>query len=83
MVSKIKLGKWGNSIGLRIPKDIAEALAFAEETEVKLIQSGDRLIIEPIKPQKKYSLDQLLENMSEENVHNEIEWGKSKGQEWW
>ncbi|MDJ0726487.1 MAG: AbrB/MazE/SpoVT family DNA-binding domain-containing protein [Prochloraceae cyanobacterium] len=83
MVSKIKLGKWGNSIGLRIPKDIAEALALAEETEVKLIQSGDRLIIEPIKPQKKYSLDQLLENMSEENVHNEIEWGKSKGQEWW
>ncbi len=83
MVAKIKLGKWGNSIGLRIPKDIAEALSLAEETEVKLIQSGDRLIIEPIKQQKKYSLDGLLQNMTKDNLHNEIEWGNSQGQEWW
>lgn len=83
MSSKIKLGKWGNSLGIRIPKDIAEALSLAEETEVKLIREGQRLIIEPIKPQKKYSLDELLKDMKEENVHSEIEWGKPEGQEWW
>ena len=83
MSSKIKLGKWGNSLGIRIPKDIAEALSLAEETEVKLIPSGNRLIIEPIKPQKKYSLNELLQDMKPENVHDEIEWGKPEGQEWW
>ncbi len=83
MSSKIKLGKWGNSLGVRIPKDIAEALSLAEETEVKLIHEGERLIIEPIKLPKKYSLNELLKDMKEENVHDEIEWGKPEGQEWW
>ncbi len=83
MYSKIKLGKWGNSLGVRIPKDIAEALSLAEETEVKLIAKGDRLIIEPVKPRKKYTLEELLGQMKPENVHREIEWGESVGQEWW
>ncbi|MDJ0719008.1 MAG: AbrB/MazE/SpoVT family DNA-binding domain-containing protein [Prochloraceae cyanobacterium] len=83
MYSKIKIGKWGNSLGVRIPKDIAEALSLAEETEVKLIPEGDRLIIEPVKRRKKYTLEKLLEGMTEENVHGEIDWGKPQGQEWW
>ena len=48
-----------------------------------MIREGARLIIEPIKPQKKYSLDELLKDMKKENVHDEIEWGKPEGQEWW
>ena len=82
MSSKVKLGKWGNSLGVRIPKDIARALSFTEETEVKLITSGSRLIVEPIQRQKKYTIEELLQDTKPENVHQEIEWGKSVGQEW-
>lgn len=83
MSSKVKLGKWGNSLGVRIPKNIARALSFTEETEVKLITSGSRLIVEPIQRQKKYTIEELLQDTKPENVHQEIEWGKSVGQEWW
>jgi antitoxin MazE len=39
----VKVAKWGNSLAVRIPKDVAEALGLSEGSEVKLVALKDEL----------------------------------------
>ncbi len=39
----MKVAKWGNSLAVRIPKDVAEALGLVEGSEVKLVALKDEL----------------------------------------
>ena len=76
------IGKWGNSLGLRIPSSIAEQIHLHEGDEVALSVEGSRLIVTPVK-RRKYMLSELLDGMSEDNLHSEIDWGKPMGREIW
>lgn len=71
--------KWGNSLGIRIPKTVSDELMLREDSEVYLYVENDRLIIEP----KRKSLQALVGDITEDNVHSEIEFGKSEGGEAW
>ena len=60
---EVKLRKWGNSIGLRIPSKIAQSWGIDENSVVELTKAGDQLIIS-----KKHSvptLDEMLASISE------------------
>ncbi|MFS0725207.1 AbrB/MazE/SpoVT family DNA-binding domain-containing protein [Paenibacillus sp. 1P07SE] len=71
--------KWGNSLGLRIPSQIAEKLAISQGSEVDLIVSDDHtLIVRPHK--KKPTLEELLAQCKPENRHEEVDFGV-EGQE--
>lgn len=74
--------KWGNSLALRIPKNIASENNLSRGSTVNIYQEGGRLIIEPVK-KNKYSLDKLLAQVSEENKHSEIDTGEPAGEEIW
>lgn len=76
------IGKWGNSLGLRIPGWAAAQIDLSEGDEVTLAVEGDRLVITPVRS-KKYTLFELLDGMSEENLHSEIDWGEPMGREIW
>jgi antitoxin MazE len=41
------VAKWGNSLGLRLPKPIVEQLDVKEGTELDLIVENGRLVIQP------------------------------------
>lgn len=43
----------GNSLGIIIEKPILDLLGIAKETQLEMITDGKRLIIEPIKEEKK------------------------------
>ncbi len=60
-----RISKWGNSLALRLPKAIAEALNVSEGKTVELRVEEDRLIITPASPV--YTLDELLSGITEEN----------------
>ncbi|HKP54340.1 MAG TPA: AbrB/MazE/SpoVT family DNA-binding domain-containing protein [Chloroflexia bacterium] len=77
-----RIGKWGNSLSVRIPKGIAEELHLQEDSEVEVSVEEARLIIAPV-ARPVYSLDQLLSGVTSENLHNEMEWGPSAGKEVW
>ena len=77
----VKVAKWGNSLGIRIPKQIADDVQLTEGDEIEITAAGSQIVIKPLKP--KYTLDWLLEGMSEENLHDEVDWGKPVGKEKW
>jgi len=76
-----KVQKWGNSLGLRIPKSFAEEAAVREGSPVDISVQNGRLIICPVQP--KYELSELLAEVSEENLHGEVETGVPQGRESW
>lgn len=80
MQARIK--KWGNSLALRIPKSFALNANLKQNELVDLSIDKENIIITPI-GQKEYSLDELLENVSESNLHGEFDTGEPVGKESW
>ena len=78
---KIKVQKWGNSLGLRIPKVIAEEIGLKENAPVELSLKKKKIIISPIKPE--ITLKKLLSQVTEENLHREVDTGSPEGREIW
>jgi len=74
--------KWGNSLGIRIPMPIAKQVNLEEGTAVTFTVIEGSLVIKP-EQRKKYTLDDLLEGMSSDNVHEEVSMGQPVGNEIW
>jgi antitoxin MazE len=76
----VKIQKWGNSLGVRIPKNIIEQVNFSENSEVEVESKNGTIVIFPA--QKKYSLNSLLDQITKKNLHHEEEF-KTEGNEVW
>ncbi len=72
--------KWGNSLAIRIPKSFASETKISNGTEVDLLIKNNQLVISPI-IKDKYSLDAFLSEISESNIHNEVDFGEPIGEE--
>ncbi len=56
---RVQLTKWGNSLGLRVPKHIAERLRLSEGLRVEIeTDDAGRIIMTPAR--RRYTLDELL-----------------------
>lgn len=75
-----KLQKWGNSLGLRIPKNMLDKLNLSENSEIEINYKNGSLVITPLK--KKFLLDELIQQINLENLHQEIDI-KPVGREVW
>jgi antitoxin MazE len=79
---KTRLQRWGNSLGLRIPKAFAEEARLEAGSQVDLtIDQRRRLIVEAIGPE--YELADLLAGVTDENLHAEVPTGARRGREVW
>jgi antitoxin MazE len=77
-----RLQKWGNSLGLRIPKSFAaEAQVHAGSTVDISIEEGG-LVVRPVR-RPKYSLADLLKKVTSRNLHEEVATGEPVGREAW
>jgi antitoxin MazE len=74
--------KWGNSLALRIPAAVARDTCLVNGSVVTLVAEEGRIVIEPVR-RAKYNLDDLLEQVSESNLHPGVDTGPSVGQEVW
>jgi antitoxin MazE len=77
------LKKWGNSLALRIPAVLARQLNLTENTLVECAVMDGSLVISPVAEPRPYSLDQLLDQVTPENIHGETHVGASVGKEIW
>lgn len=80
MVTRIL--KWGNSLGLRIPKSFAKEAGVEEGSAVDISLDGDRIVIRPAS-KLRYRVDDLVSEIREDNIHEEIVTGDSAGREVW
>lgn len=67
--------KWGNSLGIRIPSDVAKKMAVQKGSEIEIITVGNEATLKPKK--KKPTLDELLSQCTPENRHEEIDFGRA------
>ena len=77
-----KVQKWGNSLALRIPKSFADEVGLHGGTAVDLSLVGGKLVIS-IAEERRYTLNQLLANVTEDNLHSEQDSGPALGDEVW
>ena len=77
-----KITKWGNSLALRIPKSFALNANLKQNELVDLSIEKERIIITPIH-EKEYSLKELLDKVTESNLHGEFDTGGPVGKEIW
>ena len=81
---KVKLAKWGNSLGVRVPKAAAEAAGLKAGTEVDVVVEGRELRIRRSVPFTHYRLEDLIAEMirfGPENEPETIDWGPDVGSE--
>ena len=74
-----RVARWGNSLGVRIPKDIARRTGLREGARVDVETDGDRIVISPARP--RYVLADLLEGMTPEEMRQAFDWGPDRGRE--
>jgi antitoxin MazE len=79
---KTRVQKWGNSLAMRIPKSFASEVGLNPNSSVEMSLKDGKLIVMPtVKP--KFTLKQLLAQVTEENLHHEVDTGPAVGSEAW
>jgi len=82
----VEFRKWGNSLAVRIPKALADAVKVSDGKRAELKVENGTLVLRPVvKPARKarYTLDELLSGMPPDNVPLEVDWGARRGNEAW
>jgi antitoxin MazE len=76
---EIAVKKWGHSLGVRLPKIIAESIGIHDGSLLEIdVKDG---ALEITKKDKGISLKELLSNVNDYNLHSEIDSGSSVGNE--
>jgi len=79
----VKLSRWGNSLAIRIPSAIAKEASLREgnalSIEYEKRDGSLRLALVENAP----SLDDLVSQITADNVHDEVDFGEPVGREAW
>jgi antitoxin MazE len=73
--------KWGNSLAIRIPVQIARGAHIDQSTRVDISLQDDEIIVKRVDEEKKYSLAELVARMTPENTPGKIDMGPPAGKE--
>lgn len=76
---QVRVTKWGNSLGLRVPKEVATKVGLSEGSRVEMTAKGSTITISVERPV--YVLAELLEDMTPDNIRDAWEWGPDVGRE--
>jgi antitoxin MazE len=77
----MRVTRWGNSLAVRLPKTVAEQAQLQEGAEIQIAVADGRITIQRRPPA--YSLDELVEQVTPDNRHDETYWGEPQGDEVW
>jgi antitoxin MazE len=82
MATSTQIAKWGNSLGLRLPKSIALEAQLEEGDTVHVSVMDGAIVVRSARPT--YSLDTLVAKITPRNRHGESDWGpRPVGHELW
>ena len=72
--------KWGNSASVRIPAAIMQAAHLRLDEAVDVREESGRIVIEAVQC-KEYDLAELVKEITRENLHDEVDFGRPVGKE--
>ena len=78
---EVRLQKWGNSKGIRIPSNFIKLLNL-EEDKLDLKYEDDKIIVSKIKKEP-ISLKKRFDEYNGENLAKDFEWDGDYGREQW
>jgi antitoxin MazE len=82
MIAKIQ--KWGNSQGLRFPREILRQAHVDVGDNVDISVEKGGIIVKPISVRRgKYRIRQLLSSAPRDYHPREVDWGRPSGKEAW
>jgi antitoxin MazE len=68
MPIQVRIAKWGNSLGLRVPRDVAARAGLTEGARVDIEAADDgRIII--TRSRRRFTLEELLVGMTPDREH--------------
>lgn len=76
-----QVARWGNSLGVRLPKAVAAEAQLAEGDTVDVSVKRGAIVLRAARPA--YSLAQLVAKITPRNRHREVDWGATAGHEQW
>ena len=79
---KARIQKWGNSLALRIPKSFAAELQLEQGMLVDVSLHEGKLVVTPLRPPA-LTLEELLQGITPQNLHHEVDTGPAVGNEAW
>jgi antitoxin MazE len=79
-----KIQKWGNSQGLRLPKQVLEDARIAVGDDLDVTARDGMIVIAPARRVRgKQSLKELVSRIPENYEPGEVNWGEPVGKEVW
>jgi len=79
---RTKVQKWGNSLALRIPKPYAEEVGLRPDTPVEVSLQQGKLVVSRAEVFA-FSLQELLQGITPQKLHREVDTGTAVGNEAW
>ncbi len=79
MGAKSHVSRWGTSLAVRIPQPIAGQWGVQEGSAIEIVSRGDHVL-----PRRKsYDLDDMLTNLTPDNLHAGLDIAPALGNEEW
>jgi antitoxin MazE len=77
---RTKVQRWGNSLGVRIPRSVAAEARVAAGSTVSIAAERGGFMVRRVRD-RRHRLDDLLEQITDENIHDEVATGAPVGRE--
>ncbi len=77
---KTTVAKWGNSIAIRLPKPIVDQAGLIEKDDIDIEVLKGTIVLTP-RTRRAYRLDDLLKEITPQNIHPEVDFGEPIGRE--
>ena len=76
------MAKWGNSVGVRLPKEALAQSSLRMGTTVNIsVEKDGCILLSPART--KATLAELVEKITPDNKHSVVDWGHPTGEENW
>ncbi len=80
MVMRTRVKKWGNSLAIRLPEEMAKELDLHDNSAIEIKSTGQEIRVKPSR-KSRLTLEDLVNQITPENRYEEIDWGPDVGKE--
>ncbi len=82
-MTTITLTAWGKSLGLRVPKEVAESNGWKAGDKIQITEQDGGVFLKKPRRIKKYDIEELLAGVEEFKAEDMVDFGPPVGREVW